>query len=519
MQPKEVTIGAEARTKIKAGIDKAVKAVAPTLGAVGMSAIIESKGLMPLVSDDGITILKHLQFKDPYEQIGLELIRDAALRTSREGGDGTATTTVLTGAIVDATFRELGGDTSKCLAIKRRLQQGLEEALGELSKLKREVDGNIEQIATISSLDPEVAGIIAKIIGEVGIHGVVTVEKGSKLGYSSEVVKGVRFDKGLISPFFITDPERQEAVLENPYIVLVDRKISTNEQILSILNSIGTGNEILFIADDVDSVALGTLAHNAVNKIAKIACVRNPYTGQRAQDFLFDIAALTGATVVSEQRGMKLSEATKQVCGRADKVIVSRDYTTIVGGQDNEALKSRIAAIEKQIEEMTSEYEKQNLKDRLASLTGGIGVIRVGTYTDTDFQTKKQKFDNAINATQAALQEGILPGGGTALARVAYKMTDPIFQKALRVPLIQQGINANMKPNRWWKPSWQKGGTNFIKKVPMPDVGFNFKTRQLEPLFLSGIIDPFKVTRLALESAVAIASQLVSGETVIVDEQ
>lgn len=519
MQPKEITIGAEARTKIQAGINKAVKAVAPTLGAVGMSAVIEVPGLMPLVSDDGITILKNLHFKDPYEQIGLELIRDAALRTSREGGDGTATTTVLTGAIVNATLGDLGGDTSKCLEIKQRLNRGLDEALRELQGLKRDASGNIEQIATISSLDPEVAGIISSIIGQVGVHGVVTVEKGSKLGYSSEVVKGVRFDKGLISPFFVTDPERQEAVLEYPHIVLVDRKISTNEQIISILNSIGTGNEILFVADDVDSVALGTLAHNAVNKIAKIACVRNPYTGQRAQDFLFDLAALTGATVISEQRGMKLHEATKELCGKADKVIVTRDSTTIVGGGDSEVLKARIASIEKQIEECTSEYEKRNLQDRLASLTGGIGVIRVGTYTDTDFQTKKQKFDNAIAATQAALQEGILPGGGTALARVAHVMTDPIFKKALRVPLIQQGINANMKRNHWWQPSWKKGGDNFIKKIDLPYVGFNFKTRKLEPLFEAGIIDPFKVTRLALESAVAIASQLVSGETVIVNEQ
>lgn len=522
---KEITLGYEAREKVQAGIRKAADAVAPTLGAVGMAAIIQVPGLQPLVSDDGKTILKNLEFKDPYEQIGLELIREAALRTSREGGDGTATTTVLTRAFVDAALRYLERNPHDRRYLVERLERGLDATIKSLEGIRKTVETtNIEQVARISSLDDEVAELIADIIAEVGERGVVTVEKGAKLGYTSEVVKGAKFDKGFISPFFITDPERGETVLEYPHIVLIDRKVSTNEQILSILNSIGTGSEILFVADDVDSVALGTLAHNAYNKIAKIVAVRNPYTGQRAQDFLYDIAALTGATVVSETRGMKLETTDKSVCGKADKVVVTQHATTIIGGADNEALKERVALIQKQIDECTSEYEKKNLQDRLAMLTGGIGVIRVGTYTDTDFAAKKLKFDNGIAATQAALQEGILPGGGAALARVSFSIHDPIFQQALRVPLVQQGKNANMKsPRGVWFEKWDSYAIKTLHKAHTmgfdADLGYNFKTRRIEHLFDAGIVDPFKVTRLALESAIDITKQLVVGEVTIVNEQ
>lgn len=506
MNHKEITIGPDARLKIKAGIDKAVAAVAPTLGVVGMSAIIHVPGLQPLQSDDGVTILKHLEFSDPYEQIGLELLREAALRTSREGGDGTATTTVLTGALVSAALHELS-DSSRTREIRERLSAGLAEALRLLGESAREVGTNVQKIAEISSLDPEIAELIADAISSVGIHGVITVEKGTKLGYSSEVVKGSRFDRGYVSPFFITDPERQEAVLEYPYIVLIDRKISTNEQIVPLLQSIGTGTEILIIADDIDSVALGTLAHNAFNKIAKIVAVKNPYTGQRAQDFLYDIAALTGATVISETRGMKLDEATKDLCGKCDKVIVTRDKTTIVGGSDESdhklILEQRVEALKTEIENCPSQYEKKNLEDRLATLTGGIGVIRVGTYTDTDFAAKKLKFDNGIAATQAALQEGILIGGGSALLKVALDHSDHIFQKALMAPYDQQFKNANCDD------------TTYIPDVHTDEI-LDFKTKQTVNAFEAGIVDPHKVVRLALESAVAIASTLITAETVIV---
>lgn len=493
-------MGHEARLKIKAGVDRACDAVRPTLGPIGMTALIEFPGLDPIECDDGVTILKNLEFADHYENTGLQVLRKAAIRTSTEGGDGTATTTVLTQALTHEAFKEIANDSSKIRGVRERLTRGLAETLLALGSLKKDVsEDDIERIAAISSLDPEVAKLIADVIKDVGINGVVTVEKGSKLGYTKEVVKGARFDKGLISPYFINDHEAKQTVLNDAYIVLVDRKVSTNEQIMGLLNSIGTGSDILFVADDVDSVALGTLAANAANKYANIACVRNPRSGGAARDFLFDMAALTGATVISEEMGMKLDEATKELCGRATKVVVTKDTTTIIGGSGGSTLEARIASIQSELEGSTSEYEKEMLEDRLAQLTGGIGVIRVGAYTDTEFNAKKYKFENAINATQAALQEGILPGGGSAL--IAISVSEPMFAKALGAPIKQMALNAGM---------------DLQGMVLGEGEGIDFKTKQIVDMFGAGIVDPFKVTRLALESATAIASQLVGMEVAIV---
>lgn len=510
MSNKQIKFGNEARLKIKAGIDKAADAVRPTLGAVGMSAIIEYKGLDPIECDDGVTILKNLEFNDPYENLGLQKLRKAALRTSTEGGDGTATTTVLTQALVEAAFKEISNDSSKIREVRERLDAGLKEVLIELSKLKRDVtEDDIERIATISSLDPEVAKVIAEVIKEVGINGVITVEKGAQLGYSKEVVKGARFDKGWISHFFINTPESQSVVLNEPYIVLVDRVIASNEQIMSILNSIGTGKDVLFIADNVQSIALATLTLNAQNRVLNVACVQNPYSASRGRDFLLDMAALTGATVISEEKGMKLDNATVELCGRAEKVVVTRDNTTIIGGKASDALQARIKSIEDEIASTTSEYQKLVLEERLAQLTGGIGVIRVGAYTDTEFNAKKYKFDNAVNATQAALQEGILPGGGMALALLSGIISEQMFKKALQTPFRQMAVNAGLEAAEAWH-----------KLMPNPvGWGYDFTTKTLVNMFDAGIIDPFKVVRLALESATAIAKSLVSIETAIVNEE
>lgn len=502
---KEISFGHEARTKIKAGIDKAADAVRPTLGVIGMSAMIEFPGLDPIEADDGVTILKNLEFKDKYEQLGLQKLRKAAVRTSVEGGDGTATTTVLTQALVAEAFKEIANDSSKIREVRERLEKGLQEVLTELSKLKRDVsEDDIERIATISSLDPEVAKLIAETIKEVGINGVITVEKGAQLGYSKEIVKGARFGKGWLSPYFINDEPTQSVILNNPFIVLVDRVISTNEQILGILKGIKPGQDILFIADNVQSVALASLTLNAQNKVANIACVQNPYSASRARDFLFDMAALTGAIVISEEKGMKLDDATVEMCGRAEKVIVTRDTTTIIGGKTADDLSLRVMGIQQEIENITSEYQREILEERLAQLTGGIGVIRVGAYTDTEFNAKKYKFENAINATQAALQEGIVAGGGIALFNVIDNIEETMFKKALLAPINQMCINAAIEAK--------------AQDFNTPEEGIDFKTKKVVNMFDIGIIDPFKVTRLALESATAIASSLVSVETAIITE-
>jgi chaperonin GroEL len=526
---KEISFGNEARLKIKEGIDKAAKCVAPTLGAIGMACAIDYEGLDPVIADDGVTILKNLDFKNKYENIGLKMLRKGALRTSTEGGDGTATTTVLTQALVAECFKEIANDSSKIQEVRERLSKGLIDVLAELTKIKREVkDEDIERIATISSLDPEIAKLIADTIKQIGVNGLITVEKGSKIGYSSEVVKGARFNSGLLAPYFVNEFEKELCVLENPYICLIDRKVSANEQISSIMKSLNKGDNILFIADDIDSIAMATLIqnNNTVATIGKdgqqkqglygIACVKNPYNGTRAKDFLFDIASLTGAVVLSEEAGMKLSESTVAQCGKSTKVIVSKDKCTIVGGQSTEALQERIRVIESKISETISEYEKEMLEERLASLTGGIGIIKVGTYTDTDFNAKKLKFDNAINSTLAALQEGILPGGGTSTFEVSKMNIDPLFKKVLSKPIVQMAINAGIYKNFWFYKLLfhNKRLLNKVNK----EIGYNFKNRKLVNMFDAGIIDPFKVTRLALESAVNIADTLVKIEPAIVNE-
>lgn len=500
--------GQDARNRIKSGIDKAADAVKPTLGVVGRTAVIEWTGLDPIEADDGVTILKNLEFKDKCEEIGLNKLRKAAVRTSTIGGDGTATTTVLTQALTEEAFKNIAPDASNIREIQDRLDTGLEEVIAELQKVKKDItEEDIFKIAQISSLDPQVSEVIAEAIKKVGIHGVITIEKSAQLGYYSEIVKGAQFEAGLISPYFITNNESQTCELEDAYIVLVDRKISTNEQIIPILQAIGTGKNILFIADAVEGLALASLVANTQNKVATLCGVANPYSASRARDFLFDMAALTGGKVISEEAGMKFSDVKPEYFGRAEKVIVSKDKTTIIGGKSSDDLDIRVLAIQNDINSTTSEFYKKILQERLAQLTAGIGVIRVGAYTDSEFNTKKYKFENAVNATLAALQEGIVPGGGVALATAAVK--EPIFKKALIAPLKQMAINAGL--------DWYTVVNNV--QSSKKGAGYDFRTRQMVNMFESGIIDPFKVTRLALESATAIAKSLVNIDVCVVNDK
>lgn len=504
--PKTILKGKEARDKVKAGVHKAAEAVAPTLGAVGMTALIEWPGLDPVLADDGITILRNLDFSDPYENMGLQLLKKGGMRSSTEGGDGTATTTVLTDAMVEAAFAEVGEDSHKIREVKERLDKGLEEALAKLKDMSIPVkDEDLERIAEVSSLDPEVSKLVAQAIRTVGATGAITVERGAKLGYSVETVKGMRFERGLISPYFINDPENTQTVLEDAHIVLVDRTISLNEHVIPLLTDIGVGHHVLFVATDVQGMALATLAKNAMQGIAQIACVQNPFNATPGRDFLFDLAALTGATVVSEEKGMRLEDMKKDVCGRATKVIITRDRTTIIGGKGDPT--ARVAELTNKMEDSTSSFQKGELKDRVAALTGGIGVIRVGTYTDTEYNAKKYKFDNAIASTQAAVQEGVLPGGGVALMDIANHHTDIMFRNTLTRPFEQMCDNAGM-PDRKGKTMVGDFGT-----------GIDFRSGETVNMIEAGIVDPHKVVRTALESAVAITKQLVGFETAITIEK
>lgn len=514
---KDITRGAEAQEEIAKGIYWAADAVLPTLGPIGLAAAIEFPGLDALESDDGVTILKNLRHKDRLANIGVQRLRKAAVRTSTEGGDGTATTTALGRALVKAARDEVGSDLSKVRAVRERLAAGLSDVLAQLSELKEPVTGtDVERIAAISSLDPEVAKMIAEIVGELGPAGVIEVEKGSSLGVAKEVTKGARFDKGMASHLFTNDHEAERCVLERPWICLIDRKVSVGKQLEGIMNALPKdAKSILFISDDMDGTALASLIQASktvtiVDPQGKhatgtydVACARNPFTATPGKDFLRDIAALTGATVITEEAGMKLSECGTAQLGRAEKVILTKDRTTIFAAGDLQSRRDRAASIRAEIEASTSDYQRLMLRDRLARIDGGIGIIRVGAYTDTDYAAKKLKYDNAIRAAQSALQEGKLPGGGAALLKV--RPSEPMFQKALSFPFRQMCDNAGIEWHRFEslasdKASWT--GVDFVGKavVDMRD---------------AGIIESFKVARLALEGAANLAASVISYGTAI----
>lgn len=525
-QFKEITMGHEGRLKIKAGIDRAADAVKPTLGAIGMSAVIEVPGLDPIECDDGVTILKNLHFKDHYENIGLQKLRKAAIRTSEKGGDGTATTTVLTQALVAEAFSEVGQDSSRIREVRERIRDGMEEVLGQLSALKRDItEEDAERIANISTLDKDIAKVIADTVKEVGANGDISVERGEEMGYTKEVVSGAKFDSGLISSYLVNRSEQGECVLENPFIALIDRRVSLGAQVKKIMDEVAkSGNKsILFIADEIDGTALSSLIPSSktvkafdptTNKITQgtydLALVRNPHKGTMAKDFLADLAALTGATIISEEAGMKLDDCGISYLGQADKVVVSMTKCKIIGGKGNQDAKNeRIRALEAEMSQTTSVYGKAILKDRLAQLGGGFGVIRVGAYTDTDYNTKKYKLDNGIAATLAALQEGIVPGGGIALLLASANVKEPMFKKAMMAPFRQMAHNAGIHP--------EVALSNIMPK-PVGE-GYDFKAKSIVNMFDAGIIDPLKVVRLAFESACAIAMSVISYETVIVVEE
>jgi len=507
---KEISKGFEAREKIKKGIDKACDAVSPTLGAVGMSAIIDPGGdFSPIESDDGITVLKNLGFKDRYEQIGLLMLKKAANRTNEEGGDGTSTTVVLTQALAQEVFKEIGHNQERISDVIERLDIGLKDCISKLQEHKREVtEEDIERVATISSLDPEIGKIISDAYKQIGKDGVITVENSPIVGYSSEVVKGTRFSKGFISPYFINEPDKNQCVLENPFVLIVDRRIATNSQIAKIMDDIiKTGNtNILVISDSVEGEALASLVLNHQRRALNVCCVTPPHTMNLKKEWMKDIATLTGATVVSEEAGVLMENIDMTFLGVAERVIVTKDTTTIVNGGGNKgAIEQRVMALKASIDASLSEVDKTVMKERVASLTGGIGVIRVGAITDTELKAKKYKIEDAVNATKSALEEGIVIGGGACLAKL--EVSEPMFQKVLIAPLKQMAINAG---EEWY---------SVVSTVQDSDKywGLNFKSRKMENLFETGVIDPLKVTRLALESAVSVVKSLARGETVIVE--
>jgi len=527
---KQLLFNEKARAAIKKGIDQVADAVKVSLGPKGRHVALDKGFGSPVVTNDGVTIAKEIELEDKFENVGASLIKEVAEKTNDVAGDGTTTATVLAQAMIEEGLKNVAAGTDP-IALKSGIQKTVKVAIEGLKKITKPVKDQKEvaQVATISSLDPQVGQMIADIMEEVGKDGVVTVEEGQKFGLEKEVVQGMRFDKGYVSPYMITNPERMEAEFEEPYILITDKKISSIQDILPLLEKVAQGGkkEMVIIADEIEGEALATFVVNKLRGTFNVLGVKAPGFGDRRKEMLEDIAVLTGGTVISEDIGLKLENVEVDQLGQARKVNATKEYTTIIDGKgDQNKIDNRVVQIRKEIEATDSEFDKEKLQERLAKLAGGVGVIKVGAATETEMKERKFKIEDALNATRAAVEEGTVPGGGSALVKVAdalnellkeqdIQLTDDekvgakIVQQALSSPLRQIAANAGIKDISLI--------LNDIKSINDANSGYDFNTGQKVDMLESGIVDPLKVTRTALENASSIASTLITMETVITD--
>ena len=525
MAAKIIEYSIDAREKIKAGVTKLANVVKVTLGPKGRNVILERKFGSPLITKDGVTVAKEIELEDPFENLGAQLVKEVASKTSDVAGDGTTTATVLAEVIfLDGLKNITAGANPQ--ALRRGFEKATKAIVDELEKMAKDISDS-QEIANVAAIsannDMEIGKLIAEAMDKVGKEGVITVEEAKGTETTLEVVEGMQFDRGYISPYFITDPEKMEAVLEEPYILIHDKKISSVKDILPLLEQIfNAGKPLLVIAEDVEGEALATLVVNKLRGTMKVCAVKAPGFGDRRKQMLQDIAILTGGQVISEELGFKLENTRIEQLGRADKVVVDKDNTTIVGGKgDPEMIKARINEIRTLIDKATSDWDREKLQERLAKLAGGVAVIKVGAPTETDMKEKKARVEDALHATRAAVEEGIVPGGGVALIRTIpvldkvrkdlkgdEKIATVILKKALAEPLKQIANNAGYEGSVVVNEVMSKDG----------DYGFNAETEKYENLLQSGVIDPKKVVRIALENAVSIASLLLTTEALVVEK-
>lgn len=523
--PKIIKSGQDARESIFKGVDVIGDLVGATLGPKGRNIILDRGYGSPVITNDGVTIAKEISLEDKFENVGVQLIQEVADKTNSDAGDGTTTATVLAQAIL-ANWKKVEGDL---YSTKRGMDKAVKDVVAELLAMKKDIQTSDEvaQIATISSLDPQVGKLIAEIMDEVGRDGTITVEEGQKMGLEKEVVKGMRFDKGYVSPYLATDQERMEAVIEDPYILVTDRKITSVQEImpaLEVVNAAGK-KEIVIIAEGFEGEALATIVMNKVRGAFNILAIPSPGYGDRKKEMLQDIAVLTNAEFFSQDLGNRIENVSVMSLGRAKKVTANSDTTTIIGGLGSQAkIDARVAEIKASIEKATSQYDKEKLLARIARLVGGIGVIKVGAATETEMKNLKYKIEDALNATRAAVAEGIVVGGGSALLKVAKKLYETfndkfdgknpedigygIILESIKAPITKIATNAGLRPE------------DIIPLiVPGDNKGYNFATDEITDLFEAGVIDPVKVTRSALQNAASIASSLMTTEGVIVEKQ
>lgn len=521
--PKQILYSESARKKLKAGVDKLANAVRVTLGPKGRNAVLDKGYGAPTITNDGVTIAKEIELEDKIENVGAEVIKEVASKTNDVAGDGTTTATVLCQAIVAEGLKNVAAGANP-LAIRRGLEKGMQKVVAELKQMSKQITTREEmaQVATISAEDRELGNLIAEVMEEVGKDGVVTVEESQTLGIQKEIVKGLQFDRGYISPYMITDAERMEAVHQDVPILVTDKKISALTEILPVLEKVAqTGKkEMVIIAEDVDGDALATLVVNKLRGMFNALAVKAPGFGDRRKEMLQDIATVCGAQVISDEVGLKLENIEFSMLGHARRVVATKDNTTIVEGRgDKKEIDARIKQIKRQIEESTSEFDKEKLQERLAKLAGGVAVIKVGAATEVEQKLRQHKTEDALAATRAAVEEGIVPGGGVALLRAAQelkemKVEDPeeqvalgILKRALEEPIRQIAQNAG------------KDGAVVASEVLKHEgsFGYNAAMDKYEDLMKAGIVDPTKVVRSALENAVSGAGVLLTTETVVAE--
>ncbi len=523
--PKLIAFDAEARRGLETGMNKLADAVRVTLGPKGRNVVLDKKWGAPTITNDGVSIAKDIELEEPFEKIGAELVKEVAKKTDDVAGDGTTTATVLAWAMVHEGLRNVAAGANP-MSLKRGIEIATEEAVSSLHSIARETEtkSQIAQVASISAADTEIGEMISEAIDKVGKDGVITVEESQTFGMEMELVEGMRFDKGYISPYFVTDPERMEAVLEDPYILLVGSKITAVRDLLPLLEkTMQAGRPLVIIAEDVEGEALATLVVNKIRGTFKSVAVKAPGFGERRKAMLQDIAILTGGQVVTEEVGLKLENVGLELLGRARKVVVTKDETTVVEGVGDESdIKGRINQIKTEIENTDSDYDREKLQERLAKLSGGVAVIKVGAATEVELKEKKHRIEDAVSTTKAAIEEGVVPGGGVALLRAQAAILDRadklesdeatgarIVARAVEEPLKQIAVNAGLE-----------GGVvvERVRNLKGAAEGLNAATGEYTDLFKDGVIDAAKVTRSALQNAASIAALFLTTEAVIVDK-
>ena len=520
---KKIIFGEEARKALEVGVNAVADAVKVTLGPKGRNVVLERKFGSPTITNDGVSIAREIELGDPFENMGAQLLKEVATKTNDVAGDGTTTATVLAQAMIREGLKNVAAGANP-MVLKKGINKAVEVAVEEIRKTAKTIEskGSVAQVASISAADKEIGGLIADAMERVGNDGVITVEDSQTFGTSLEVVEGMQFDRGYISPYMVTNTEKMEAVLDEPYILVTDKKLTVVQEILPVLEGVvKTGKALLLIAEDVEGEALATMIVNKLRGTFNVVAVKAPGFGDRRKAMLQDIATLTGAQFITEDLGLKLDNTTMDMLGSARQVIVSKEGTTIVEGKGDKAeLEGRIRQIRLQLEETTSEFDKEKLQERLAKLAGGVAVIQVGAATETELKEKKHRIEDALAATRAAVQEGIVAGGGTCLANIVPKVAEIVMEE----PDAQTGVNivlrAMEEPVRQIAYNAGVEGSVVVEKVKgsAVGIGYNALIGKYEDMIAAGIVDPAKVTRSALQNAASIASMVLTTESIVADD-